>query len=290
MLLLTISCLLLLLVSCLAAKDAEVVGVRVLDCAGSGSVSDVVAGLDWVATHHRKPAIVTMSLGIGVGSWSRALEEAVRNLIMEYGITVIVASGNSGVDSCHVAPGNVEEPITGAPPSPILSPFPSLSPPPSLPPLSLKFPLEEKIRLTGSSIFCLTQRTVAASDLSTKFGQTSGRDQESLYRWSNTGQCIDLFAPGVDIYSACGGDSRCAAVTDSAYAWASGTSMAVPLVAGVAANYLAEHPSASPAQVKAKILGSATHGKLQSPHMKPGSPNLLLYSRLDGAPVIAHGG
>ena len=215
------------------AKDAKVVGVRVLDCAGSGSVSDVVAGLDWVATHHTKPAIVTMSLGIGVGSWSRALEEAVKNLIVEYGITVIVASGNSGVDSCYVAPGNVEEPIT-----------------------------------------------VAASDLDTKFGQTSKRDQESLYRWSNTGECIDIFAPGVDIYSACGGESRCEAVSDTAYAWASGTSMAVPLVAGVAANYLSENKRASPAEVKEAILNAATTGVLSSPHMKPGSPNRLLYSHV----------
>jgi subtilisin family serine protease len=215
------------------AKSAKVVGVRVLDCAGSGSVSDVVAGLDWVATHHEKPAIVTMSLGISVGSWSRALEEAVKNLVNEYGITVIVASGNSGVDSCYVAPGNVDAPIT-----------------------------------------------VAASDLSTKFGKTSTRDQESLYRWSNTGECIDIFAPGVDIYSACGGDSRCDAVSDTAYAWASGTSMAVPLVAGVAATYLAEYPDASPEQVKSVILNSAITGKLSSPHMKPGSPNLLLHSKL----------
>ena len=223
------------------AKNADVVGVRVLDCSGSGSVSDVIAGLDWVAQNHKKPAIVTMSLGIGVGSWSRALEESVRNLILDYGITVIVASGNSGVDSCYVAPGNVEEPIT-----------------------------------------------VAASDLSTKFGSTSGADQESLYRWSNTGQCIDIFAPGVDIYSACGGDSRCTKAADGAYAWASGTSMAVPLVAGVAANYLSEHPGASPAQVKQVILRSATKGVLASPHMRKGSPNLLLYSKL-GRPVAAHG-
>lgn len=46
------------------------------------------------------------------------------------------------------------------------------------------------------------------------------------------GPCLDLFAPGVDIYSACGGPSRCEAVTDSAYTYASGTSMSVPHVAG----------------------------------------------------------
>ena len=44
------------------AKDAAVVAVRVLNCQGSGTVSNVVAGLNWVATNARKPAVVTMSL------------------------------------------------------------------------------------------------------------------------------------------------------------------------------------------------------------------------------------
>ncbi len=40
-----------------------------------------------------------------VGSWSRVLEDAVRSLINDHGVTVVVASGNSGVDACYVAPG-----------------------------------------------------------------------------------------------------------------------------------------------------------------------------------------
>jgi subtilisin family serine protease len=48
-------------------------------------------------------------------------------------------------------------------------------------------------------------------------------DTENLYSWSNTGACVKLFAPGVDIYGACGGASRCATLNDSSYTWASGT-------------------------------------------------------------------
>jgi subtilisin family serine protease len=48
-------------------------------------------------------------------------------------------------------------------------------------------------------------------------------DIENLYSWSNTGACVKLFAPGVDIYGACGGASRCATLDDSSYTWASGT-------------------------------------------------------------------
>lgn len=57
------------------------------------------------AANHRKPAVVTLSLGIQVGSWSRVLEDAVRSLINDHGVNVMVASGNSGVDACYVAPG-----------------------------------------------------------------------------------------------------------------------------------------------------------------------------------------
>ncbi len=61
---------------------------------------------------------------------------------------VVVASGNSEVDACYVAPANVPEVIT-----------------------------------------------VAAT------GSPSGGGVE-MYKWSNTGPCVDVFAPGVDIYSA----------------------------------------------------------------------------------------
>lgn len=44
------------------AKEASSVAVRVLDCQGSGTVSNVVAGLNWVAQNAKKPAVVTMSL------------------------------------------------------------------------------------------------------------------------------------------------------------------------------------------------------------------------------------
>ena len=74
------------------AKEAEVVAVRILDCSGSGTISDTVAALDWVAANHIDPAIVTLSLGIQVGSWSRVLEDAVRSLVLDHNITVRVGA------------------------------------------------------------------------------------------------------------------------------------------------------------------------------------------------------
>src|SRR5439155_20628712 len=59
------------------AKSATLVPVRVLDCSGSGTVSTVLAGLDWVLQDHALsygPAVVNMSLG---GDASSALDTEV---------------------------------------------------------------------------------------------------------------------------------------------------------------------------------------------------------------------
>ena len=49
--------------------------------------------------------------------------------------------------------------------------------------------------------------SVAGSDLGTKFNVTHYGDREGIYSYSNTGSCVDIFAPGVDVYAACGGPS-----------------------------------------------------------------------------------
>lgn len=49
------------------AKDAQLRAVRILDCDGSGAVSDVLLALDWLKRNAERPAVVTMSLG---GRWA----------------------------------------------------------------------------------------------------------------------------------------------------------------------------------------------------------------------------
>ncbi|MFF5424766.1 MULTISPECIES: S8 family peptidase [unclassified Streptomyces] len=99
-------------------------------------------------------------------------------------------------------------------------------------------------------------------------GATDSADKRASF--SNYGTCVDLFAPGVSVTSAWKDN-------DTATSTISGTSMAAPHTAGVAALYLAAHPTATPAQVSSALAANATAGKVQDP--RTGSPNRLLYSR-----------
>ncbi len=92
------------------AKLATVVPVRVLDCAGSGYLSSVISGLDWIGTNHLvgSPAVVNMSLGGGASS---TLDSAVEALVAK-GITVVVAAGNSAADACTSSPARTPGALT----------------------------------------------------------------------------------------------------------------------------------------------------------------------------------
>ncbi|MEV4230973.1 S8 family peptidase [Streptomyces bobili] len=187
------------------AKKAKVVSVRVLDGAGAGTTARVIAGIEWVTRHARKPAVANLSLG---GPYSAQLDAAVRASIRS-GVTYTVAAGNEGRAAALYSPADVKEAIT--------------------------------------------------------VGATDRRDVRLAY--SNHGSALDLFAPGVSIIST-------AHTSDTGRATWSGTSMAAPHAAGVAALYLATRPRATPAQVQRALVAGATDGKVSG--RGPGSPDRLL--------------
>ena len=96
------------------AKQVQLFGVRVLDCQGAGSWSNVIDGVNFVTWHHNQPAqqgipaVANMSLG---GGTNRAAEAAVRNSIRA-GITYVVAAGNGNTDAASYSPAAVAEAIT----------------------------------------------------------------------------------------------------------------------------------------------------------------------------------
>jgi serine protease len=103
-------------------------------------------------------------------------------------------------------------------------------------------------------------------------GSTTSSDDRSSF--SNYGSCLDIFAPGSSITSAW-------YTSNTATNTISGTSMASPHVAGVAALYLANNPSATPSQVANAIINAATLQGHLSRKWLPQSPALLSLRELD---------
>ena len=190
------------------APAANLIPVRVLDCNGAGTVSGVIAGIEWAIGHHATtPAVMNLSLGAGK---SDSLNAAIDRASLD-GITVVAAAGNSNVDACTVSPAsNVSSALT--------------------------------------------------------VGATTTTDARASY--SNFGSCLDLFAPGSGITSAWH-------TSTSATNTISGTSMAAPHVAGLAARYLSAARTAVPSQVMDAIKNDATPNVVTSAGTL--SPNRLAY-------------
>ncbi|WP_345857025.1 S8 family peptidase [Shewanella algae] len=189
------------------AKNVNIVGVRVLNCSGSGTNSGVISGINWVKNNAQGPSVANMSLG---GGASQALDDAV-NAAVAAGISFVVAAGNDNSNACNYSPARAANAVT--------------------------------------------------------VGSTTSTDSRSSF--SNYGTCLDIYAPGSSITSAWYNSNS---VTNTI----SGTSMASPHVAGVAALYLAENPALSPTQLTNLLVSRASSGKVGD--AKTGSPNKLLYS------------
>lgn len=97
-------------------------------------------------------------------------------------------------------------------------------------------------------------------------GATTSTDARASY--SNFGSCLDIFAPGSSITSAWKNN-------DTQTKTISGTSMASPHVAGVAALYLQSNPGASGLTVRNALVNGATSGVVTN---LSGSPNRLLFT------------
>ena len=192
------------------AKKVALVGVRVLDCGGSGTWEGVIAGVDWVTANHSGPSVANMSIQ---GGKVQSVNDAITNSI-NAGVVYAVAAANFSDDACAYSP--------------------------------------------------------ASTPLAITVGATTIGDARASF--SNYGTCLDLFAPGDSITS----DWY---TSDTATNTISGTSMASPHVAGVAALYLSKNPGATTTQVRDAIVNNATNGKVTNPGT--GSPNKLLYSSVN---------
>jgi subtilisin family serine protease len=183
------------------APGVPLTGVKVLNCDGRGSTSGVIAGVDWVTTNAKRPAIANMSLG---GGASEALDKAVRRSAAK-GVFYSISAGNDGDAACDQSPARAgkgsADPTTGE-------------------------VIDENERDNGIV-------TVAA---------TNNNDAEASF--SNYGDCVDIWAPGVDVSSTAMGGGRTKM---------SGTSMASPHVGGTAALYLSQNASVSVTEIERRL-------------------------------------
>ncbi|KAG2230537.1 serine protease [Thamnidium elegans] len=206
------------------AKKSIPVAVKVLASNGSGSMSDVVKGVDWATNEYLKEkkavlqsgkkfkgSAANMSLG---GGKSPSLDATVNGAV-DAGLVFAVAAGNDNKDACGYSPARAEKAIT----------------------------------VGASTIF----------------------DERAYF--SNFGKCVDVFAPGLNIESIWNTNKR---ATNTI----SGTSMASPHVAGLAAYFLSlSDGELSPKEVKNKILELSTRGVFKD--LPKDTPNLLIYNGFD---------
>jgi subtilisin family serine protease len=173
------------------APDARVRSVKVLDCAGAGTLSSLLAGVDHVAREATGPSVAVMSWSYGP---SDVLLAAVGELVGR-GVLVAASAGNTGGDDCRVAPR------------------------------------------AAPGVLVVANSTI----------------DDRRHPSSSTGPCVDLYAPGTSIVSSAPGGGT------ASY---TGTSMAAPHAAGVAALYEQTYGDAPGSTVERWIVEHAVPGAI----------------------------
>jgi len=173
------------------AKRSFLKSVKVLDARGEGSLSSIIAGLNWVLADRARVNKQVVNLSLGSGR-SDAVNQAVSRLIRA-GIVVIAAAGNEDQNACATSPSSEPAVIS--------------------------------------------------------VGATTSRDMRASF--SNYGQCVDIQAPGAEIVSS-------NFQSNDGLAVLSGTSMAAPHVAGIAAVIMSIQ-GGTPDQIRTALLQRAQY-------------------------------
>jgi serine protease AprX len=208
------------------APDAGLLGIRIADDEGNATVGDLMAGLQWVDENRDVHNIRVLNLSVNSSvaqSYKVDPLDAAVEVLWFHGVVVVVAAGNEGdaEDAVHYPPAN--------------DPF---------------------------------VITVGAFDDKA----TNRHDDDALAPWSSRGNTQDgiakpeVLGPGANIVSPVSSTSWVATnypayivepAGSQVYFKMSGTSMATPAVAGVAALLLEDHPDWLPGQVKQAMMSTA---------------------------------
>ncbi|MGB7661318.1 MAG: S8 family serine peptidase [Nitrososphaeraceae archaeon] len=83
------------------APGARLWSIKVLDSTGAGSISDIIAGIDYVTAHSDEIDVVNLSFGCECSS--PALDAAINNAV-QAGVVFVVAAGNDHKDASSFSP------------------------------------------------------------------------------------------------------------------------------------------------------------------------------------------
>ncbi|WP_163527413.1 S8 family peptidase [Halobacillus ihumii] len=203
------------------APEAGIVGVKVLNQMGSGSLSTIVSGVQWCIDNKEEHKIDIISLSLGAAADESDCNDPLVQIVdkaWESGIVVCVAAGNSGPDQRTVGtPGISSKVITvGA------------------------MDDQNTINRTDEDIAPFSSRGPACGEVSKPDVLAPGVN------------IVSLRAPGSFLDKT----SKSSRVDDE-YFSLSGTSMATPICAGIVALILQAHAEETPDQVKQRLLDTA---------------------------------
>jgi serine protease AprX len=207
-----------------AEPRAKIVSVKVLDGAGQGYKSDIVAACDWILQNKSAYNIRVANFSLNAGGESfryDALDRAVESLWL-HGVVVVVASGNYAVDGARSDVGY----------APANDPF--------------------VITVGASDLANTTSRTDDFAAPWSAWGYT----QDGFFK-------PEVAAPGRHMVGAVPSGANLLTqyperVVAPGYMWMSGTSFAAPVVSGIAASLLARNPAWTPDQVKGALMSGVS--------------------------------
>ncbi|MCM3733180.1 S8 family peptidase [Fictibacillus nanhaiensis] len=219
------------------ASKANVIGVKVLDQLGSGSLETVMQGVQWCIDYNQqnpenKIDIISMSLGAAAQQYNKENDDPMVQIVeaaWESGIVVVVAAGNEGPEAGTVAsPGISDQVIT---------------------------------------VGALDDRNTAGNKADDDVASFSSRGP-TLY--GNVKP--DILAPGVNIVSLRSPNSyldklQKSSRVGSQYFMLSGTSMATPICAGIVALILQQNPNLTPQEVKSLLMNGADLWRDRDPNV-----------------------
>ncbi|WP_047983012.1 S8 family peptidase [Ornithinibacillus californiensis] len=204
------------------APEADLVGVKVLDKMGSGTLSTVIEGIQWCVQNRHQYNIDILSLSLGAEAIESAKEDPVVQAVdraWESGIVVCVAAGNSGPKYETIA-------------SPGISPL--------------------VITVGAADDNESTNRTDdIVAEFSSRGPAIDGNIKPDLI--TPGVNITSLRAPGSFLDK-----TNKAARVSTNYISLSGTSMATPICAGIVAQLLQKEPHLNPNQVKQRLLQACT--------------------------------